>query len=153
MKFVMSVDIGAAPEAVFPWIGDPERGKQWSASVVGGEIIRQTPGWVGTTFREQVGREGRTLEMQGVITEYAPNERFAVHLESSRHTADVRFVLEPVHNVTRLSREVDLRLKGVMKYCTLFLRTMLRKSISKEGQEEFAELKRLCEGGKKLGKG
>jgi uncharacterized protein YndB with AHSA1/START domain len=145
MRFTSSVEIRATPEAVFPWIDDPERGKQWAASVAGGETIHRTPERVGTTFREAVGREGHTLEMQGVITEYVVNERFAVHLESSRHTADVRFTLTRLHDSTRLTRELDLRLKGLMKYGSIFLRSMLKKSLSNEAQGEFAALKLLCE--------
>jgi GrpB-like predicted nucleotidyltransferase (UPF0157 family) len=83
--------------------------------------------------------------MQGVITEYVANERFAVHLESSRHTADVRFTLARVQDSTRLTRHLDLRLKGPMKYCSVFLRPMLKKSIRTEADEEFFTLKRLCE--------
>ena len=145
MRFTHSVEIGATPEAVFPWIDDPERGKRWASSVMGGETIHRTPERVGTTFREVVGKGGHTLEMHGVITEYVLNERFAVHLESSRHTADVRFRLTRLRNSTRLEREVNLQLKGLTKFVSLFLRPLLRKSISNETQGEFARLKRLCE--------
>ena len=139
------MEIRATPEVVFPWIDDPERGKQWAASVTGGETVRRTPERVGTTFREVVGREGHAVEMRGVITEYVVNERFAVHLESSRHTADVRFTLTRLQDSTRLTRELDLRLKGLMKYGSMLLRPMLKKSINTEAQGEFATLKRLCE--------
>jgi uncharacterized protein YndB with AHSA1/START domain len=145
MKFTNSVEISAAPEAVFLWIDDPERGKQWATSVTGGETIHRTPERLGTTFQESVGREGHTIEMQGVITEYVLNERFAVHLESPRHTADVRFTLTRLQDSTRLTRELDLRLKGFMKYGSVFLRPMLKRNINKEAQGEFATLKRLCE--------
>lgn len=139
------MEIRATPEAVFPWIDDPERGKQWAASVSGGETIHRTPERVGTTFREVVGREGHTLEMQGVITEYVVNERFAVHLESSRHTADVRLTLTRLQDSTRLARELDLHLRGLMRYVSIFLRPMLKKNINTEAEGEFATLKRLCE--------
>jgi hypothetical protein len=83
--------------------------------------------------------------MQGVITEYVANERFAVHLVSSRHTADVRFTLTRLQDSTRLTRELDLRLKGLTRYVSIFLRPMLKKNINTEAEGKFATLKRLCE--------
>jgi uncharacterized protein YndB with AHSA1/START domain len=145
MRFTHRVEIRATAEAVFPWIEDPERGKQWAAGVTGGEITHSTPGRVGTTFREVLGREGRTLEMQGVITGYVAPKRFAVHLESSRHTADVCFTLTRLPGATLLTRELDLRLKGWMRYASLLLRPLLARSINRETEQEFATLKRLCE--------
>lgn len=145
MKFTSTIEINAAPETAFPWIDDPARGKPWAASITGGELLHTTPERVGSTFREVIGKEGHRLEMQGAITEYVANECFAVHLESARHAADVRLTLTRLPRCTGLSREVDLRLKGFMKFASFVLRPMLKKSIQDENQREFATLKRLCE--------
>ena len=145
MKFVNTINISAAPDRVFRWITEPELGKLWSSSIAGGEFTNRTPEHVGSTFREVVGQEGKTLEMQGVITEFLPNERFGVHLESERNTTDVLFKISSLPEYSQLTREVNLRLKGVLKFTGVFLRPLIGKKLQTESEREFSELKRLCE--------
>jgi hypothetical protein len=119
--------------------------ERWSTSIAGGEFITQTPERIGSTFREVVGREGRTLEMNGVITDYLPHERFAVHLESERNTTDVRFTITSLPDRSRLTREVSLRLKSSLGLASILLRPLIGRSLGRESRKEFSELKRLCE--------
>ena len=145
VKVVNSIDINASPAEVFYWIEEPDRGKQWMTSVTRSEIINETPGKVGTTFREYVEDEGRGLEMHGVVTEFVPNERFAVHLESKVNTVNVTFSLEQTDRAARLVQHVDMHFKGVLKVLSLFLRASIRKKIVKQFRNDFSRLKALCE--------
>jgi hypothetical protein len=86
--------------------------------------------------------------MRGVVTEFVPNERFAVHLESDLNTVDVSFALEHRQGGTRLIQDVDLRLKGKLTVLGLFLRSSIERKIRTQAQSEFAKLKQLCERGK-----
>ena len=97
MKVVNRIEINAAPEKVFYWLEEPERAKEWVTNVTRSEFIKKTPNKIGTTFREYVEEDGQGIEMQGVVTEFQPNEVFAVHLESVSHLADVCFVLTDLH--------------------------------------------------------
>lgn len=145
MKITNTVDIKATPAEVFPWLEDPECGKRWMASVAGGDFIQKTPEKVGSTFREYVEEGGRRIAMLGVITDYRANECFAVHLESDRHVADVRSTLAGNLGITRLTQQIELRLKGFSKIASIFLRPVIKKSIESQSRKEFATLKRLCE--------
>jgi hypothetical protein len=83
--------------------------------------------------------------MLGTVTEYVPNERFAVHLESDINTVDVVFSLADREGGTRLTQDVDLRLKGALAAMGLFLESSIRKKVQAQAQREFARLKQLCE--------
>ena len=153
MKINNTVDIKATPAQVFPWLEDPERGKRWMASVAGGDFIQKTPEKVGSTFKEYVEEGGRRIEMHGVITEYTANECFAVHLESDRHIADIRFTLAGNRGITRLTQQIELRLKGFSRIASIFLRPAIKKSIQSQSRKEFATLQRLCETASGIGSG
>jgi hypothetical protein len=118
---------------------------QWMTSVTRSEFIQETPDRIGTTFREYVEEKGRGIEMRGIVTAFAVNEQFAVHLESDRHTADVSFTLEESGGVTRLTQTVDLQLKGMLKLLSPFLRPSIQRKIRGQVRSEFARLKQLCE--------
>ncbi len=145
MKIENSVEINATPRTVFYWLAEPERAERWVISVTRSEIIRETPNKVGTTFREYVEEDGRGIEMNGVVTEFVPDELFAVHLESKVNEVDVRFSLREKEGVTQLVQNVDLRLRGLLKVVGLFLRASIRERVSRQAQNEFLRLKQLCE--------
>ena len=142
MEVVNKIEINATPEQIFYWLEEPERAKEWVTSVTRSEYIKKTPNKVGTTFREYVEEDGQGIEMQGVVTEFDPNKRYAVHLESESHSADVRFVLTKNAGSTQLTQDVELRFKNELSDDVL---DSIKKSIMSQTQSEFARLKKLCE--------
>jgi len=52
----------------------------WMSSVSKTELLHKTPDMIGTTFREIVEEDGRGTELQGVVTEYKPNQLISFHL-------------------------------------------------------------------------
>jgi carbon monoxide dehydrogenase subunit G len=145
MKIVNSVDINARPEVVFPWISDPEKAMVWQTSVSKGEIIHETPGVVGTTFRETVEEEGQGTELEGVITNYVPNREMSFHLEGIYNSADVTFSLEDVDGRTRVEQRADVQFKGITRIMSLIMGPVFKKNVSAQMKKEFMKLKELCE--------
>ena len=145
MKVVNSVEINATPEKVFYWLEEPDRAMQWMTSVTGGEIVKETPNKVGTTFREYIEEEGRGIEMHGVISEFVSNERFAVRLGSKLNVVNVSFSLEEEGGATQLVQNVELQFKGMLKVLSVFLRASIKRKITSQAQSEFSRLKELCE--------
>jgi len=142
MKIVNRIEINATPETVFYWLEEPERAKEWVTNVTKSEFISKTPNKIGTTFREYVEEDGQGIEMQGVITEFQPNEEYAVRLESESHSADVRFVLTENAGLTQLTQTVELHFKNELSDDVL---DSIKKSIMTQAQSEFTKLKELCE--------
>ena len=51
MKITTSIDILSKPENIFPWVAQPDKAMRWQKDVKGGEIIKETPEKIGTTFK------------------------------------------------------------------------------------------------------
>jgi carbon monoxide dehydrogenase subunit G len=139
------IEIQASLTKVFYWLDDPNRAKKWMTSVTKFEIIKETTNRVGTTFHEYIEENGRGIEMNGVVTEFVSNERFAVHLESNINSVDVSFVLEQKGGITQLTQNAELHFKGMLKVLSILLRASIRKKIIRQTQGELARLKELCE--------
>ena len=147
MKIFHSLDIRSSPETVWYWLGDPERAKTWMTSVTHTETLKQTEGWVGTTFRETVADEGGSTNMTGVITAYVPNKHLAMYLEGQYNKVDVRYDLEDMGNHTRLTSISDVRFKSFSMIMMFFLGPVFKKKIRGQLVEKFNKLKMLCEQG------
>src|SRR5512146_436610 len=91
MQINSSIDIRSTPKGVFSWLEAPEKAMTWMNSVSRTEILLDTPGRVGTTFREVLEENGHMLEMRGVITGYQPDKSISFHLESSVNALDVQY--------------------------------------------------------------
>ena len=68
MRIVYEDEISHPPEKVFPWIEDPEKTMKWQKNVKGVKIIENNPEIIGTTFKDVVEEDGKSLEMCGTIT-------------------------------------------------------------------------------------
>ena len=134
MEISNIIEIQASPEKIFSWLEDSDRAKEWMTSVTRSEILKETPNRIGTTFSEFIEENGRGIEMRGVITEFVPNERFSVHLESDINTVDVCFSLIEKGSTTQLKQDALLRFKGMMKVFSIVLRSSIKKKISSQTQ-------------------
>ena len=103
MRVTFQNVISKPPEVVFPWIAEPEKAMKWQKNVKGGEVLVSKPGMVGTTFKEVMEENGRSLEMQGTVMEYADNRAIGFHLVSRIHTVDVRYSVEDMNGQSRIS--------------------------------------------------
>lgn len=147
MKLTFLIDINSPPATVFGWVENPEKAMQWMTSVVGGEILQETPGKIGTTFREFVEENGEGVEMQGVITGYEPGKLISFHLESRINVVDTEFSVEAIPEGTRFTQIANVRWKFPVNVISLFMGGKMRQNISAQSQKEFEKLKELCEGG------
>jgi hypothetical protein len=139
-------EIASPPEDVFPWIAVPEKAMRWQKNVKSGEIIIDKSEIIGTTFKETIEEDGNTLEMQGMITEYKPNQVIGFHLKSRIHEFDVRYLVEEAQQATKLSIELDINWKFPMNIMSLFIGKKMEASLINQLDAEVLELKKLCEG-------
>lgn len=145
MKITFSTSISCPPEKVFPWIAEPEKALLWQKGVKKNEIIVDTPERVGTTFWEEMEEDGKTLEMNGIITEYVPNQSISFHLESRIHRLDVSYSVTGDKNKSTIAVDTNIHWKFPMNVMSLFLGSKIREGILRQTESELGELKRLCE--------
>ena len=146
MKIASSIDIKSSAEVVFGWLENPEKAMQWMTSVSGGEILHETPGRVGTTFREVVEDEGGSIEMHGMITGFEVDKSIAFHLESRVNIVDVEYRVEKIDEGTRLAYHANVKWKFPVNIISIFIGNKMRQSILAQLQDELSKLKELCEG-------
>jgi carbon monoxide dehydrogenase subunit G len=145
MKINLEHTIDCSPEALWPWIDDPERCKQWMKGLV--EVRPTSPGprRAGSTAVLVIKEGGRETEYQETILEYEPAKRFKLRMVGGglKNTAvDVDYVRHDLGGRTRLEFEVACELQSTfIKLMSplfgLFAR-MHAKSL-------FKKLKRLAE--------
>ena len=134
------------PEKVFPWVADPEKAMKWQKNVKGGEIIKNDPNIIGTTFKEIIEEDGKTLEMFGKITKYEKEKVIGFHIESKIHAFDVSYLLKGTGETTKFVIEVVIQWKFPMNVVSLFIGGKIAERITGELKAEVDELKRFCEG-------
>jgi hypothetical protein len=137
--------ISKPPEVVFPWIAEPDRAMKWQKNVKGGEVLVSQPGMVGTTFKEVIEENGRSLEMQGTITEYTENRAIGFHLESRMHIVNVTYSVNEINRQTRLSIVANIKWKFPMSVFSLFAGKKMERNLTEELESEVLQLKNICE--------
>ena len=144
MRITCSSEILKPPDSVFPWLAEPEKAMQWQKNVKGGEILIDMPEVVGTTFTEVVEEGGNSLEMRGVITQYARDRMIAFQLESRIHTVDVSYSLEESLKTTKITVDANIRWKFPLSFLSLFIGRKMKAGIARQMGSELRELKRIC---------
>ena len=145
MRVASEIEILRSPEAVFPWIAEPEKAMKWQKNVKRGDIVDSKPGVVGTTFIELIEEDGKSLEMHGTITRFIENKNIGFHIRSKIHEFDVDYSLELTDKSTKVSIEAIIEWKFPMNVISLLFGQRLKKKITQELDAELNELKRLCE--------
>jgi hypothetical protein len=145
MKISTFVDIESTPEVVFGWLARPERAMEWMSSVSRTEILQQTPGMVGTTFREVVEEQGGSMEMHGTVTGFEAPRSISFHLSSTVNVLDVSYRVEPTASGVRVVEDSDIRWKFPVNVMSIFIGGKMKQGILAQLQAEFSKLKALCE--------
>jgi uncharacterized protein YndB with AHSA1/START domain len=145
MKIALAVDISCDPEEVFPWIAEPEKAMRWQKGVKGGEILKETPEKVGTTFREEMEENGNSIVLDGEITNYVQDKLISFHLESKIHNVDVSYSIVGTDEGSTFTMESTIHWKFPMNIISLIMGRKIREGILRRTESELMELKRLCE--------
>jgi hypothetical protein len=145
MKIYYEIEVSCEPNELFPWIENPEKALLWQKGVKKGEILKETPERIGTTFIEEMEEDGNRLEMHGEITGYIRNKMITFHLESKIHHLDVSYSIAGNGGRSILSVDSKIIWKFPMNIISIILGHRIKRGIMAQMGAEFAELKRLCE--------
>jgi hypothetical protein len=145
MKINFAIEVSGEPDEVFPWIDNPEKAMLWQKGVKKGEIIKETPEKIGTTFIEEMEDSEGSLVMHGVITGYVKNQTITFQLESKIHKLDVCYLITGKDDKSLITAESNIHWKFPMNIMSIFWGSKIKEGILKQTESEFAELKRLCE--------
>jgi len=115
VRVSMSVEIGAPPEAIWPYLVEPEKTKAWFAGArgsgmswaVSAETFEWTsvPGDVGSTFHWFAENGGSNLEIEFETTEWDPPYVFGFRMIAGDvyRSYDERWVIEEIPTGSRFT--------------------------------------------------
>jgi len=145
MKFEYIMDINCTPEKVWYWLGTPEKAVVWQTNVSKTEILKKTDNWIGTTFRETIEENGKSEEMQGIVTDYKENKSLAMHMSGKYNMVDVAWHIKEMKNYTELTLHSNIQFKSFIRIFSIILWPALKRNIQKQLRREYTKLKQLCE--------
>jgi uncharacterized protein YndB with AHSA1/START domain len=144
MKIVNELDICAPPPAVFRWLTQRDKVRQW-LNLLDCQITRDTTGRVGTMLREVYQVKRRQVELPVEVIAYQPNRRLVVRTKTRKQDTTFDYRVRRSHQGTRLTVVMTIRLLGYMKIVGLLAGAMIKGRIARGCQEDFGRLKQLCE--------
>ena len=145
MKITTAINISSKPNEIFPWIDNPDRAMRWQKGVKKGEIIKETTEKIGTTFREELEENGKTLVMYGEITDYVPDKLISFKLESRIHRVLVNYSVVEITNKSTVTADSQIKWKFPMNIISLIIKNKIKTNILRQIKSELLELKKLCE--------
>lgn len=145
MEISTSIDISNIPQKVFAWIDDPDKAMHWQKGVKSEEIIMETPERIGTTFREEIEENGKSLVMHGKITDYIPDQLIAFQLESKIHIIHINYSVVGYDKNSIVTVSATIKWRFPMNVISLILGHQIKTKIISQTKSELKELKMLCE--------
>ncbi len=141
INYEKTVNINCPVDQVFALITDAKNLRRWQASLIENELMTEGPLKAGTRFREKRRMGSRETVIEGEITEFVPNERFATKTLTSPNVT-VSYTLEPVNGGTRVTYRFTMIAKGFMR----LLEPFFLGSIKNDTEADFANLRQILEG-------
>ena len=129
--------IDAPPDAVFPWLHEPQRLSLWLAGFVESKPVNEGPVGLGSESIDLFDERGRRLEMRTEVTAWEPPKTLRVSVESSFVLAENTYRLEAEANGTRVRFAGDFRYRGITRCFAPFL----GGTVQKRQESDLARLK------------
>ncbi len=140
INYERTVAINCPVDQVFGLITDAKKLSSWQASLVENELLTDGALHAGTRFREKRRMGSRETVIEGEVTDFVPNERFATRTLTSPKVT-VSYTFEPVKNGTRVTYRFTMVAKGFMR----LLEPFFLGSIRRDTEADFTNLRRILE--------
>lgn len=110
MDFVCDIEIGAAPDQIFPWLEEPERMGQWVHGLEHSEYLSPIEALgVGVRFRQRMREMGRSVTYEGEVLEREPPQVLVVALTHRRFHMRIGYRLTRKGTMTHLEYRLHLQ--------------------------------------------
>ena len=141
MRIDQSIQIDAAPEAVFAFLTDTSNARRWDSGLQELEVTSEGPLAEGSTVREVRKSMGRRFETTYRMNQFEPGRSMGWTTVEGQMDSDGAFTLEPQSGGTLLRMHVDAGLPLLMKPMSLIMSPMINREI----RQNLATLKGLVE--------
>jgi uncharacterized protein YndB with AHSA1/START domain len=107
------IEIGRPPEAVFPYLTEPDRLLRWVGGLRSFVPENGEEAQVGSRSRQRMRIAGHDWEFEGEVLELEPDERIVVCIRGRGLRMTNTYVLEPTGKGTRLAVDARTELSRV----------------------------------------
>ncbi len=132
-----TLDTPRERDDVFAYLSDFSTTQEWDPGVVEAERLNDGAVGEGTQFRLVAEFLGRKTALSYRIVEYDPPRAVAFRGENATVVSNDRITFEPVGNVTRITYDADLALKGPLRIAD----PVLRLAFNRVGNRALAGLR------------
>jgi uncharacterized protein YndB with AHSA1/START domain len=143
-SFSHAVVLPAAPDAVFPWLLEPELVPRWTGHLEAYERIGGNPTGAGSRFRERLVLSGSSFTVEIEVTRYEPpaaaESRFATNGVELHNV----YALEPEGAGTRLTQSLDAHASS---FGARMVIPVVRPRLERKLTEDLERLKATLEAG------
>ncbi len=141
MKIDQSVQIDAAPEAVFAFVTDTSNARRWDSSLEEMEVTSEGPLAEGSTVREVRKSMGWRSETTFQMNRFEPDRVMGWTTIEGKFASEGEITLEPQSGGTLLRMRMEASLPLLMKPMSLIMSPMINRQI----RNDLATLKGLVE--------
>ena len=141
IRHEITVHLNRPVEQVFAFVADSHRLPMWQSNLIKSELITEGPLRAGSRFHEVRLVRQKETEIQGEMTAFEPNRRFATKT-LSKPEVTVSYSFTPEGGGTRVNYEFVMQTAGMMR----LMEPMILGSIKKDTQADFEKLKQVLEG-------
>src|SRR5690606_24545519 len=100
---------------------------------------------IGTTFKEELEENGKTLVMYGEIIDYIQDKLISFKLESKIHRVYVDYQVSWDKHESTVAVDATIKWKFPMNILSLIVGKKIKEKIQRQTRLELLGLKRLCE--------
>lgn len=142
MHLTDSIVVARPIDEVYGLVADLERTLEWQTSLERIDVEGGGDAAVGTRGTEVRRAGGRKMESRFEVTALEPGRRIALETRAAHVEAEVEFAFAEVEGGTRVQSELELRLRGPLR----FMGQVVRGQVERQGREDLERLKALLEG-------
>ena len=141
-EYTASIEIGAPPSDVFPFLFEPDRLRQWLGGFVESRPLTSGPVGVGTKSIDVLSEGGREVRLETEIVVFEPGRRVEVAITGGGMKAVSVYTLEGTERALVTHRQT-VELGGMLK----LMGPLVGRSIRQRMTSDLAGLKAAVEGG------
>jgi uncharacterized protein YndB with AHSA1/START domain len=131
VRFQETFVVGAAPEAVFDYMTNPAKLRDWQTSKTSVQQLSDGPPGLGTRVRERTKPPGiREFEQIVEFTEFDRPRRFHVHIVEGPQPIDGTWSLEPDGAGTRVVFVAEGELRGPTRFAAPIVQRVMARQFA-----------------------
>ena len=140
MKFSNNVFIKYPVEQVFEFVSDFSNNAEWQTDILDLEVTSEGRFGIGSTYRCVNRFMGKRIETQGRITEYEPDRRFCIEINSGPITGSSVLSFEALNGGTLFTTSGSLDLSFFK-----LARLLVKRKVNQQLKYDMLKLKEVLE--------